>query len=577
MKFRLCSLLMILCLFVAPLHASPEPGTLDYKVDQAKRSGSDFVAVDVFAGPVDLSKSLTKDRFSPHRAATEVLSGATIAPIQQDALKSLAAAAPQSITMELPYLAEGSGSLVLELLKVNIFSDDFSVVTAVPERDTDYDLGVHYQGVVRGTEGSLVAVSFYRNEVMGLVAGKDLGTIVIGRLDSNNKNGDHIVYDRADLKGLDGLSCSTGESADKPFKAEPPTRADFAEAVTPGFLERPQRPATKAAGDCVRLYYETDYNIYQNKGSTSGVTSYVTGIHNQVAAIYSGESINTGLSQVFVWNTSGDPYTGTNADTLLNQFQSYRQGVNGDLGQLLKLSSGVSGKAAGFAGICAGNPDNSLSVSFITSSYSTVPTYSDTVFVVAHEFGHTFGSRHTHACVWNGNGTAIDSCAGYTEGSCSMPGFPSGGGTIMSYCSLTSAGVNFNNGFGSQPGNVIRGDVAAGSCLSASCGGGGGGGGGGGSCHSGSPGSANYCSASCPCDDGEGDCDSNSECTNGTTCVNNVGPNYGWASWVDVCEAPSNPNSCVGNCGGQAPGGCYCDSQCSFYGDCCSDKVSVCG
>jgi len=98
-----------------------------------------------------------------------------------------------------------------------------------------------------------------------------------------------------------------------------------------------------------------------------------------------------------------------------------------------------------------------------------------------------------------------------------------------------------------------------------------------GGCHTGSPGGASYCSSSCPCDDGYGDCDSDSECVSGTECVSNVGPSYGWASWVDVCETASDPNSCVGNCGSQAPGGCWCDSSCSFYGDCCSDKVAICG
>jgi hypothetical protein len=36
--------------------------------------------------------------------------------------------------------------------------------------------------------------------------------------------------------------------------------------------------------------------------------------------------------------------------------------------------------------------------------------------------------------------------------------------------------------------------------------------------------------------------------------------------------APS-PNSCVQNstCGGQAPGGCWCDNLCVGYGDCCAD------
>jgi hypothetical protein len=35
-------------------------------------------------------------------------------------------------------------------------------------------------------------------------------------------------------------------------------------------------------------------------------------------------------------------------------------------------------------------------------------------------------------------------------------------------------------------------------------------------------------------------------------------------------------SSCVGYCGAQAPGGCWCDDQCATNGDCCSDKSSAC-
>ncbi len=43
----------------------------------------------------------------------------------------------------------------------------------------------------------------------------------------------------------------------------------------------------------------------------------------------------------------------------------------------------------------------------------------------------------------------------------------------MSYCHLTQYGINFNNGFGVQPGDKIRNRVAAATCLGTSCGGGG--------------------------------------------------------------------------------------------------------
>lgn len=58
-------------------------------------------------------------------------------------------------------------------------------------------------------------------------------------------------------------------------------------------------------------------------------------------------------------------------------------------------------------------------------------------------------------------------------------------------------------------------------------------------CPLGGIGTWDYCSPECPCGAGEGDCDSNSDCETGLTCVTNVGSNYGWDSDVDVCELQS--------------------------------------
>lgn len=38
----------------------------------------------------------------------------------------------------------------------------------------------------------------------------------------------------------------------------------------------------------------------------------------------------------------------------------------------------------------------------------------------------------------------------------------------------------------------------------------------------------------------------------------------------------SESASCADVCGTQAPGGCFCDAECSTYGDCCSDYSEVC-
>ena len=160
---------------------------------------------------------------------------------------------------------------------------------------------------------------------------------------------------------------------------------------------------------------------------------------------------------------------------LLEEFQNYRTSFTGDLGQLLTFRPEVNGGiAASFDGLCNPSIADRLSAAMIYNTYNTVPTYSFTVQIITHEFGHLFGSRHTHACVWNGDNTAIDGCGSCMENpdptihncnNCPRPPIPTNGGTIMSYCHTQSVGINFNLGFGPQPGNVIRNSVASADCL----------------------------------------------------------------------------------------------------------------
>ncbi|MDP5139924.1 MAG: hypothetical protein NWP83_05570, partial [Spirosomaceae bacterium] len=69
---------------------------------------------------------------------------------------------------------------------------------------------------------------------------------------------------------------------------------------------------------------------------------------------------------------------------------------------------------------------------------------------------------HTQSCSWPTG--ALDNCYG-TEGGCSTGPAPTSGGTVMSYCHLSSTGINFLNGFGTEPGNKMRAEVAAATCL----------------------------------------------------------------------------------------------------------------
>ncbi|MEL6924492.1 MAG: M12 family metallo-peptidase, partial [Bacteroidota bacterium] len=230
------------------------------------------------------------------------------------------------------------------------------------------------------------------------------------------------------------------------------------------------QPATdfRDEGDCIRFYVEADYDLFQNKGGTNQTVSYLTGAFNQVHTLYANENLSTTISEMFVWSNPS-PYSGNSSSGFLNQFQDTRPSFNGDLAILLNLAN--TGGVAYVNGLCSFNQIYSMGYAGINTSYNNLPNYSWTVDVIAHELGHLFGSQHTHACVWNGNSTAIDGCY-TTEGGCANPGYPTKG-TIMSYCHLSGRpGKDFTLGFGPQPGNVIRNRVAAASCLGTSCSGG---------------------------------------------------------------------------------------------------------
>ena len=377
-----------------------------------------------------------------------VVSNATVMEFRQADAQNILATKPDNINFIIP--VNGGAPVELELYKATIFTPDFSVTTSGTNGlGVAYTGGVHYWGIVKGDNTSIASISVFDNEVMGIIS-TSAGNFVLGKLE-NDATGKHIFYNDRNLNAPSNLQCFTGED-------------------NVGYKQEQLQNPNKVMSNCIRIYWEVNLDIYTGKGSVANAVNYVTGLFSQSAIIYANDAIPVELSEVFVWNTTS-PYTATTTSGLLGNFQSYRNTINGDLGHLLGYAGG-GGIAAGFSGICASNLDASQCYSGINSSYSNVPTYSWSVEVVTHEQGHLMGSRHTHACVWNGNNTAIDNCgptAGYGyEGSCSGAPTPVGGGTIMSYCHLVgSVGINFNNGFGTQPKAVILNNYNNGACLTA--------------------------------------------------------------------------------------------------------------
>jgi hypothetical protein len=239
-----------------------------------------------------------------------------------------------------------------------------------------------FAGTVTERPGASARFTITNEEVIGLVLLEDTMYFVepASRFVLEAGPTDYIVYDMADVVETEPGTC--GVSAAERFAKG----ADFVSKTAAGVVGTSQR---------FDIATEADFEYVNALGGATNATNEIITILNQVDGVYQAE-VGLTLSIVFqnVWTTSSDPYSSTDASTVLNEFRSHwstsMSGVARDLAHMW-TGKDMNGSTIGIAwvGVVCANASFSYGVS---QRWTTQP---QKFVLTAHEIGHNFDADHS--------------------------------------------------------------------------------------------------------------------------------------------------------------------------------------
>ncbi|MCB0726004.1 MAG: zinc-dependent metalloprotease [Ignavibacteriae bacterium] len=397
------------------------------------------------------------------------VSKAVLMKINKNAARNLLNDVNENILFQIPTGIDSK--IELELTRSYPLADEYEMENRITSeiQTNKINHGLHYTGVIKGVSNSMASVSIFRDFVMAVIS-DDNGNYILGSVKNNDNtySANYIFYNDADMKVSSGFNCETETYGDKLVRALNESKINSA------YNPQSDNPVDRLP---VKVYFEADYQMYLDANQDLELLeNFITGMFNSVMTIYQNESIPFQISSLAYW-PSADPYRNMDDSyqILLNFGANNQDNFQGNLGHLLSTRTSNLGGIAWIRVLCTEYNSNDsagrYAFSNIETNYSNYPTYSWTVNVVAHEMGHSMGSRHTHSCVWPLGSFigAIDSCY-YAEGTCFNENqIRARVGTIMSYCHLwTTAqggGINLASGFGQLPGDTIRLRYSQAACL----------------------------------------------------------------------------------------------------------------
>ncbi|MDR0224293.1 MAG: M12 family metallo-peptidase [Myroides odoratus] len=343
----------------------------------------------------------------------------------------------RSFSLDLPL---HNKTMTLELVAVDDSFYDYEVVIDKGKTIPANRNIKHYRGVIKGDPQSLVAISFFENEMGGIIA-DEKGNYNIGSLPSKKEvifyKEDNLVMKAKGVCGVNYLDDNKNDISKEETLANERT--------------------SLSKSNCVKINLDVGYDVYLDKNSNYSATEqHISTLFNQMAVLFQNENIRIEISDMWIWTTPDPLFNASDNSARLDLYSNHLSGnFNGNASMYLtNRSNGGIARNNNSKPLCT-NKRNKICVSGIWGGVNSLPMFSNPVSIMTHELGHVFGSPHTHDCAWNGNNTVIDGCGG--SDNCTDGPIPAVG-TIMSYCDLISngPGISFSAGFGPQPGDKIR-------------------------------------------------------------------------------------------------------------------------
>jgi hypothetical protein len=237
-----------------------------------------------------------------------------------------------------------------------------------------------YKG--KTSEGQIVRLTIDGDEFFGVILNHETQKIIRQTRDftGNKKDESLIIYDKSDYIVSENISDYIND------------------ALTVPDVDTVARQNNLRSSPSLCTYYlqiatEADYEFYQNCGSDpqSANESILSALNLAESVYESNFNMNFMITFQNVWTTSSNPYTSTNAETLLNQFRTEwntnRTGATRNIAHLFTGKS-LDGSTTGIAWLGHISDDYSYSLSM---------DYWAMFAITAHEIGHNLNASHPPA------------------------------------------------------------------------------------------------------------------------------------------------------------------------------------